>query len=250
MNAQMMNITLSNPLSDEIHEVQLPVGSDISTFETMLYHEVYPDVALGTLEIRRIVSDIQDDEVAQLMIMGESLTDQNPHEVTELFDGIELMVFVNPFLLRPSVYRECAMKVHTRKGINQISEIMTLINVAFHHPTKMITEESNVVSSVDLVYDGNRSRWASYYTFGKKGDVYYIFPTEKTVWFSSLSKCLSHVEERIPKQADLFEQIERLFHEAMQKNEEEWDDEDEEADAWGRAVDAREDWYENHFRWQ
>ena len=118
----------------------------------------------------------------------------------------------------------------------------------------MSTGESNVVTAVDLLHNTKKHRWAFYSTCesgrgDSSWDLIQVYPTKKTVWFSSLAECLAHTEERIPKQADLFEQIERLFHEAMQEDEE-WNHEDEEADAWGRAVDAREDWYENHVRWQ
>jgi hypothetical protein len=253
----MMNITLLNPLSGEIHEVQLPVGCEIYSLETLLYREIYPDSALGTIEIRRAITDNEDDEVLQLMIMGESLTDQDPNEVTLLFDGIQIIAFVNPFLLKPSVIRESCVNVHLKKTKKSVIRPMNVINVSFHHPTKMITEESNVITSVELLHDAKKHHWALYSTC-KTGrgesswDLFEVYPTKETIWFSSLSECLVHTEERIPKHAEMFEQIERLFREAMQEDHDEEDDDwrREEDDAWGRAVDARERWYEDHIRWQ
>ncbi len=255
----MMNITLSNPLSGEIQSLNLPMKCSLSTLQNLLYREIYPEAALGTLELRRVVSDVENDEVAQLMVMGESLTDQDPHEVTTLFDGMELIVFINPFLLKPSVFRKYIVEYCITKKRSWWIRTMDVFTVSFHHPTKMITEESNVVTSVDLLHDIDENRWAFYSTVdvteANSWERAQIKPTAETKWFSSPIRCLAHAQERIPKNEDTFEQIKCIFREGtwddLTHEDEDEDDQDrEEAEAWGRAVDAREQWYEEHIRWQ
>lgn len=220
-----MNITVFNPLSGETIIVALGQGASLPTFETLLYREVIPDAPLGCICYRRADGNraFEDaSEEAQIMRLGE-LSEEDPDEVTVLFDGLEVIAFVDESILYPTIERNFhVLLIHSRNW----SKLLDSYTICFHHREKMVEVDSNLVSSLRVFYDIDEKQWALASTFAETpvyhrhqyyqtySDTGYNTPyctTPSTQWFSSLSDCISHTTERTPKDSVLLDKCNDLF---------------------------------------
>jgi hypothetical protein len=214
----VMNITVFNPLSGETTIVTLLQGASLSTFETLLYREVIPDAPIGCITYRRMDYAIDEgskeiQEEMQLLRLGDVYVN-HPDQVTVLFDGLEVIAFVDESVLFPFI--EANFPVSLIHSKNWVKLLDTYI-ICFHYRGgKMSKDDSNFVSSIDVFHDVDADQWALATSFAKTHDLhcrsYYsgngapYTATPSTQWFSSLSECIAHSTERIPKDSALLEE--------------------------------------------
>jgi hypothetical protein len=219
----MMNIMIKS-MNGDLTTVVLPEGSPLPFFKTILYGNVFTEAPYGCLVLRRILPELEeDDEATQLMVMGESLTDQDPHEVSYLCDGMVLSAMIDTALLYPSVDRW------------------------FHLDTG--SHENSWIRTLDLVHDVDEDRWALRSSFVPQGHRFskgqlLEYPVPGIRWYSHPTICLRNAPDRIPKDDTTLSSIQRIF------DYEDWDsygpDSDHENDEFDDENEPDQEWYEDN----
>jgi hypothetical protein len=249
----MMNIMIKT-LNGDLTTVVVPNEFDVPLFKTILYRDVLPTAPYGCLTLRRILAELEEDadETMQLMVMGESLTDHvsDPHEVAYLCDTMILSAFVDTTLLYPTVDRWFALDVGSRT--DSWMKTFDVYHVFYHSKVEMVTEESNVVSTVALVHDVDNDRWALRSSFAPEGYRYskgqlLEYPSPDIRWYSHPTICLRNAPDRVPKDDATLSAIQRIF------DQEDWNTQapvDDDEDEFDDADEPDHDWYEENMRWE
>jgi hypothetical protein len=242
----MMNIMIKS-MNGDLTTVALPQGATLPFFKTILYRDVLTDAPYGCLVLRRILPELEeDDEVSQLTAMGESLTDQDPHEVSCLCDDMFLSAFIDTTLLYPTVDR--CFRLDTGSRENSWIKTLDVYRVFYHSTVEMRTEESNVVSEIDLVHDIDEDRWALRSSFVPEGYRFFRgelleYPVPDIRWYSHPTICILNAPDRVPKDDTTLSAIQRIF------DNEDWDtsaDSDYEDDEFDDENEPDHEWYQEN----
>ena len=204
----MMNI-YAKLLNGDLLHIALPPHSSVSLLKSHLYAELL-NAPFGSIVLRHLLPEFEetDDEVSQLMRMGEALTADicDPSRVLHLVDDMTVLVLVDPTTIQPSILKEDDFLVQKRRGIDQLDKY----TIRFH-----CTDDGSLISSVSIVYDWCDDRWAIASTFralpvAANEDPLYKC-TAETKWYSEITDCLLDAPHNIPHDQDILSEIERQF---------------------------------------
>lgn len=211
-------------LSFELHE-----GADALSLKTKLYQEI-PEAPWGSIVLRQDLPEWEEDidEIGQLMRMGETLTADvcDPSLVSQLFDGMIVLVLIDPSIIQPSVVKQNPFYVQKRRWVQTCDQYI----IHFHSTVEMIEEDSNIITSVTVVHDTETNQWALASTFRAlptSADEEPLYrETPETEWRHAPSICLLDAPQRIPRDHDTLVMIQDIFDQELWEDESHpyWDD--------------------------
>ena len=267
-------------LTGEIIQLIRPVAQEFDLIQ--LLDEIYPhvpEIPYGSLALRRVLPefedlDLQDDDVL-FRRMGETLLDEpcDPYEVTELYDGIELVAVSDLSLLSISISPHGSiifadsdssysvlcyeLNVHTRDPLF----------AHFHH---------DILLTVHLITDIHYTKFGLYQHLTKSRKHHLCYTaTHDFQWYDSLSECLLHAAEPIPRDQITLQRCEHVLRfkqwykaglpwiqgphgwhqdlpeveDAEYEDEQEHPEEYDDAYEYEDAADVDQQFYEDHIRW-
>lgn len=212
----MTHITVSVKfLNGELLEIQHKSSRGFDHFIRILYQSC-EFIPYGCLVLKRLPSDDSDlDETAQLMRLPDIYSSLDNDEVTEVYDGDELMAIIDTTLVTPYIVQESNVALPSSKRENQ--QIVFVYSITFrsiHDPRESQTivfhdTEKGLFALCDTFILPTPQEASEYHRDG----LYEVYkPTPQTMWFPTLSECLLSSADRFPHDSHTLQIIEKQFY--------------------------------------
>lgn len=276
MSTHTLNIRL---LTGEIIQLIRPADQEFDLIQLLdeLYPHV-PEIPYGSLALRRVLPDFEEldlhDDDALFRRMGETLLDKpsDPYEVTGLYDGIELVAVSDLSLLSVSISPNGSIVFADPENNSAYSVLCYQLNVHTRDPL-FAHFHHDILLTVPFITDYQCTQFGLYQHVTKSRKHHQCYtPTSHFQWFPSLSKCLLHASESIPRDQDSLLRSEHVlrfeqwynpalpwiqgphgWHQDLPEVQDQLDDDqDDPRDDYDYADDyddERQQFYEDHIRW-
>lgn len=205
-------------LTGEIIQLICPASQEFDVIQLLdeLYPHV-PEVPYGSLALRRVLPefeelDLQDDDVL-FRRMGETLLDEpcDPYEVTELYDGMELVAVSNLSLLSVSISPYgCIVFADPEEDVT--STMLTFQLQVHTRDPHFAAFHEDILFTVTFIANYHYTKFALYENTMKSTNRYRCLTAAPNFrWYNSLSECLLHATEPIPRDQTTLQRLERVF---------------------------------------